>query len=174
MTGSSWRSGCPVGLGDLRLLETVHLGFDGRDRTGLLVLHRDAVAAVDAALTDAYDAGFRIQRMRLVDRYGASDDRSMDANNTSAFNCRPVAGTSRWSQHAYGRAIDLNPIQNPYVQGSTVSPSAGREYLDRSDVRRGMVVRGDAVVRAFADVGWGWGGDFQSSKDWQHFSATGG
>jgi hypothetical protein len=173
VTGSSWRSGCPVGLDDLRLLEIVHRGFDGRDRVGLLVLHRDAVDAVRGALTTAYTSGFRIERMRLVDRYGADDDRSMADNNSSAFNCRRVAGTTRWSEHAYGRAIDLNPVQNPYVRGSTVEPSAGRAYLDRGDVRTGMLVRSGATVQAFLDRGWGWGGDWSTSKDYQHLSATG-
>lgn len=173
MTGNSWRSGCPVGLSSLRLLEIVHRGFDGRDRTGLMVLHRDAVDDVRVALTRSYESGFRIERMRLIDRYGADDDRSMRNNNSSGFNCRRVAGTSRWSEHAYGRAIDLNPIQNPYVAGSTVAPPAGRDYLDRSNVRRGMLVSGDATVTAFKDRGWGWGGDWSSSKDYQHLSSTG-
>jgi poly-gamma-glutamate synthesis protein (capsule biosynthesis protein) len=111
--------------------------------------------------------------MRLVDDYGGSDDASMDADNTSAFNCRNVAGTSRWSEHAYGRAIDINPVENPYVAGSHVSPAAGRAFLDRSQRRPGVVRAGDAVVRAFARVGWGWGGDFSSAQDYQHFSASG-
>jgi hypothetical protein len=173
MTGSSWHAGCPVGLSSLRLLEIVHRGFDGRDRTGLLVLHRDAVDDVRIALTRSYEAGFRIQRMRLIDRYGADDDRSMRDNNSSGFNCRRIAGSNRWSEHAYGRAIDLNPVQNPYVSGGTVAPPAGRDYLDRSDVRRGMLVRGDATVTAFAERGWGWGGDWSSAKDHQHLSSTG-
>jgi hypothetical protein len=173
MRGSSYRSGCPVGPADLRLLEIVHRGFDGRDRVGLLVLHRDAVADVRAALTRSYTAGFRIQRMRLVDRYGADDDRSMAANNTSGFNCRTVGGSTRWSEHAYGRAIDINPVQNPYVSGSTVAPDAGQAYLDRSDVRRGMLVDGDATVTAFEDRGWGWGGNWSSVKDYQHLSSSG-
>ncbi|WP_157041780.1 M15 family metallopeptidase [Nitriliruptor alkaliphilus] len=174
ITGSSWHAGrdCPP-FTDLRLLEIVHRGFDGRDRVGLLVLHRDAVADVRVALTRSYEAGFHIERMRLVDRYGADDDRSMAANNSSAFNCRTVSGSTRWSEHAYGRAIDINPVQNPYVAGSTVEPEAGRAYLDRSNVRRGMLVRGDATVTAFKDRGWGWGGDWSSIKDYMHLSSTG-
>lgn len=174
MTGTSWRTGCPVGLTSLRLLEVVHRGFDGRDRVGLLVLHHDAVADVRSALTRSYTSGFRIERMRLIDRYDGDDDRSMAANNTSAFNCRRIGGSDRWSQHAYGRALDINPVQNPYVSGSTVEPEAGRAYLDRGDVRRGMLVRGDATVTAFQGRGWGWGGDWTSSKDYQHLSRTGG
>ena len=115
-----------------------------------------------------------IRRIWLVDAYGSSDDRSLAANNTSAFNCRFVAGTTRWSEHAYGRAIDLNPVQNPYVSSSGhVSPPSGAAYVDRSKRAKGMIHAGDAVVRAFVAIGWGWGGYWGSPKDYQHFSATG-
>ncbi|MBW3619922.1 MAG: S-layer homology domain-containing protein [Actinobacteria bacterium] len=174
MTGGSWRPGCPVGLDDLRLLSVVHRGMDGRDRWGLLVLHRDGVAdEVALALREAHAEGFAIERMQLVDRFGADDDASMAANNTSAFNCRYVEGTSRWSRHAYGDAVDVNPVQNPYVRGSEVEPSAGRAYLDRDDVRPGMIVRPNALLRALEGAGWGWGGDWSASKDYQHLSRTG-
>ena len=114
--------------------------------------------------------------MRLIDAYGANDRRSMAADNTSAFNCRFVSGKPGvWSQHAYGRAIDINPIENPYVVPSSgyVSPPAGRRFADRSRNAPGMVHRRDAVVRAFAKVGWEWGGRWPGAKDYQHFSATG-
>ena len=114
--------------------------------------------------------------MRLVDDYGASDTKSIDADNTSAFNCRPVTGGTQFSEHAYGRAIDINPIENPYVypDGTTVH-KASEPYLKRSDHRRGMAFRGGVLVRAFADVGWGWGGSWKppSAVDLQHFSSTG-
>ncbi len=100
-------------------------------------------------------------------------NRSIEADNTSAFNCRPVAGMSRWSEHAYGRAIDLDPLENPYVSDGTTSHSASRRYLDRSRQLNGMIHAGDAVVRAFASVGWGWGGSWTGTKDYQHFSASG-
>src|SRR3954447_13807214 len=106
-----------------------------------------------------YAARWPITRMELIDVY-EGDDPSMAADNTSAFNCRPVAGTSRWSEHAFGRAIDLNPVENPYVAGSHVSPPAGQAFVDRAEARPGVVRAGDVVVRAFAAVGWGWGGDF--------------
>jgi hypothetical protein len=173
MTGSSWRSGCPVPLSDLRLLEIVHRDFDGADRVGLMVLHHDAVDDARAALTTSYESGFHVERMRLIDRYGADDDRSMADNNSSAFNCRRITGSSAWSEHAYGRAIDLNPVQNPYVSGSTVLPPAGSAYTDRSDVRRGMLTRDGATVQAFLDRGWGWGGDWSSLEDYMHVSSTG-
>ena len=121
-----------------------------------------------------FETRFPIKRMRLVDRYGADDKRSMAANNTSAFNCRWRGGVCcRWSQHAYGKALDLNPVQNPFIWSGGVSPPAGRNYLDRSDRRRGMVFRRDRVWWAFRAAGWEWGGDWSGEKDYQHFSANG-
>jgi poly-gamma-glutamate synthesis protein (capsule biosynthesis protein) len=111
--------------------------------------------------------------LRLVDDFGGSDDASMAVDNTSAFNCRPVAGTTRWSQHAYGRAIDINPLRNPYVEPGRVSPVEGAAYADRSDVRPGMIVEGGPVVAAFDALGWGWGGRWAGGADYQHFSAAG-
>ena len=171
--GSSYRAGCPVGPADLRLVQVTHLGFDGRPHQGELVVHRAHAAAIVSVFRRLYEARFPVQRLQTVEQYGSDDDRSMAANNTSAFNCRAVAGGTGWSEHAYGAALDVNPVQNPYVRGSSVEPEAGRAYLDRSDVRTGMVVAGDVVVRAFAAVGWEWGGDFRTLKDYQHFSASG-
>jgi hypothetical protein len=174
MTGVSWRPGCPVPLRDLRLVRASHWGFDGRVRTGRIVVHRDVADEVLAVLRRLYAARFPIRRMVPVDAYGASDFRSIEADNTSAFNCRPVEGTTRWSEHAYGRAIDLNPIENPYVYADgTTSHRASRPYLRRSPYRPGMAVEGGVVVRAFDAVGWSWGGRWSGIKDYQHFSASG-
>jgi hypothetical protein len=122
-----------------------------------------------------YRDRYPIRRMRLIDKYGASDRKSMAADNTSAFNCRFVAGRPGvWSQHAYGRAIDVNPIENPYVTSSGhVSPPAGRPFADRSRKVPGMIHAGDATVRAFAAAGWEWGGNWSWPKDYQHFSSNG-
>jgi hypothetical protein len=111
MTGSSWHRGCPVRIRDLRLLKLDYWRFDGTVRRGRLIVHEDQAFRVKRVFSKLFDAHFRIKRMRLIDAYDGSDDRSMDANNTSAFNCRFVAGTTSWSQHAYGRAIDINPIR---------------------------------------------------------------
>lgn len=173
MRGVSWHPGCPVPLRDLRLLTMPYWGFDGTVHRGRMVVRFRQSRKVLRVFRRLYNRQFPIRRMRLIDAYGGSDAKSMAANNTSAFNCRKVAGTNRWSEHAYGRAIDINPVQNPYVRGSTVEPAAGRRYLDRSNVRKGMVVRPGPVVRAFARVGWRWGGDWHSAKDYQHFSRTG-
>jgi len=173
MTGVSWRPGCPVVLRDLRLLTLTHWSFDGRARTGRLIVHRDVAREVVAAFRDLYAARFPIRRLQLIDAYGGSDFRSIEADNTSAFNCRYVDGTTRWSNHAYGRAIDVNPIENPYVSGGSTSHVASRPYVDRARHRPGMAYEGGALVRAFDRIGWGWGGRWTSVKDYQHFSETG-
>jgi D-alanyl-D-alanine carboxypeptidase len=173
MTGVSWRPGCPVGLRDLRLLRLSHWGFDGRARTGQLIVHRDVARELVEVFRDLYAARFPIRRMVPVDAYGGSDFRSIEADNTSAFNCRFVEGTTRWSNHASGTAIDVNPIENPYVSGGRTSHRASRPYVDRSHRRPGMAYEGGALVRAFDRIGWGWGGRWTSVKDYQHFSASG-
>jgi hypothetical protein len=173
MTGVSWRPGCPVALRDLRLLTLTHWGFDGRVRTGRLIVHRDVARPMVSAFRELYAARFPIRRMVPVDAYGASDFRSIEADNTSAFNCRFVEGTTRWSNHAYGTAIDVNPIENPYVSGGRTSHAASRPYVDRARRRPGMAFEGGALVRAFDRIGWGWGGRWTSVRDYQHFSASG-
>jgi hypothetical protein len=171
--GSSHRAGCPVAVADLRLVTVTHLRFDGRTAQGELVVHRDAADAVVRVFRELLAARFPVAQVRTVEAYGGDDARSMAANNTSAYNCRRTTGGTAWSEHAHGRALDLNPVQNPYVRGRTVLPAAGRGYVDRSRPRPGMVRAGDVVVRAFAAAGWEWGGDFTSLKDYQHFSASG-
>ncbi len=174
MVGVSWHRGCPVGLNDLRLLKVRHWGFDGRVHRGRLVVHEDSARGMTRAMRRLFRLHFPIRRMRLVDAYGADDHRSMDADNTSAFNCRFVAGTDEWSEHAYGRAIDVNPVENPYADSDGyVSPPAGAPYFDRSQRAKGLIHRRGPVVDAFAAIGWEWGGDWSWPKDFQHFSASG-
>jgi len=174
MVGVSWHRGCPVGLRDLRLLTLTHWGFDGEVHRGRLVVNRDAARPVLRAMRSLFRLHFPIRKMHLVDAYGASDHRSMAADNTSAFNCRFVAGTHRWSEHAYGHAIDVNPVENPYSDGQGyVSPPNGAPFDDRAQRARGMIHGGGPVVHAFADVGWAWGGYWDWPKDYQHFSAGG-
>ncbi len=174
MTGVSWHPGCPVPLSDLRLIALTYRGFDGRAHTGLLVANRDAASAIVGVFRKLYAARFPIRRMQLVDAYGGDDYRSIEADNTSAFNCRAATGSTHWSQHAYGRAIDVNPIENPYVSGGASSHRASTPYLDRSRPRPGMAFGGGVLVEAFRSAGWGWGGSWNAIKDYQHFSATGG
>jgi len=158
MTAVSWHEGCPVPLRNLRLVRISYWGFDDEAHAGRLVVHRGWADQILAVFERLYDRRFPIRRVRLVDRYDADDRASMRHDNTSAFNCRYVSGTTTWSQHAYGRAIDINPVENPYVVGSHVSPHRGRSFVGRSDVPPGMVVRHDVVWRAFHRIGWGWGG----------------
>lgn len=170
----SWRRGCPVGPVELRLLRADYWGFDKRVHRGELIVHRDHARRVLVVLEKLFKAGYPIERLELVDAYRADDDRSMAANNTSGFNCRRVSGSSSWSEHAVGRAIDLNPLRNPYVTlGGRVSPPAGRPYANRARRAAGMIHANDLVVRAFAAAGWRWGGDWSGSRDYQHFSSTG-
>lgn len=166
----SWRSGCPVPRSDLRYLRMTYLGFDGAAHRGEMVVHRTAAPKIISVFRRAYNARFPIYRMRLVDDYRGSDDASMAANNTSAFNCRRTSGGTAWSQHSYGRAVDINPVQNPYVARGVVEPPAGKSYVTRSPLRKGMVTW--TVRDAFADIGWYWGGNWRYSKDYQHFSSN--
>ena len=175
MKGISWRPGCPVGLHDLRLVEVTYWGFDQAAHKGRLVVRAGLAQGMLRVMETLYRNRFPIRRMRLIDAYGASDRKSMAADNTSAFNCRFVSGRPGvWSQHAYGRAIDLNPVENPYVTSSGyVSPPAGRPYAKRSRRAPGMVHAGDATKPAFAKAGWEWGGNWPWPRDYQHFSSNG-
>ena len=173
MTGVSWHAGCPVGLADLRVLTVSFWGFDRRAHSGTLIVHRSVAAPVVRVLARLYAARFPIRRMTPVDAYGGDDFRSIEADNTSAFNCRAATGSSHWSQHAYGKAIDLDPLENPYVSGGKTSHPGSRRYLDRGLQLPGMIHAGDVVVRAFAAEGWGWGGSWMGIRDYQHFSVNG-
>ena len=173
MTPSVWRPGCPVGLSSLRRVSLPFIGFVGRLMRGALVVHRSVAGEVVSVFRTLYRARFPIRRMRPIEAYGGDDFRSIEADNTSAFNCRPATGSSRWSEHAYGRAVDLNPLENPYVSGGGTSHRASVPYLDRSSYRPGMAVEGGLVVAAFDRAGWGWGGRWSGIRDYQHFSASG-
>jgi hypothetical protein len=174
MIGVSWHAGCPVPLDRLRLVRLTFWGFDRSAHRGRLVVRRAWARSTVRVFGRLYEARFPIRRMRLIDAYGGDDMRSMKADNTSAFNCRYRDGVCcTWSQHAYGRAIDVNPVENPYFGPWGVSPPNGADYVDRSPIRRGMIAHGDATWRAFAAVGWEWGGDWGSTKDYQHFSSNG-
>lgn len=170
---ASWRPGCPVGLDDLRLVTLDHWGYDGQEHTGELVVHADHAESMVRVFRALFDARYPIERIELVDAFGGDDAASTLANNTAAFNCRYVVGRPGvWSEHASGRAIDVNPLVNPY----TLDPNVGRpelaRFLDRDHDALGMIRPGDAAVTAFANEGWTWGGTW-SSPDFQHFSATG-
>jgi len=172
----SWRPGCPVGPAGLRRVRLVYWGFDGRPHTGTLVVAQAVVTDVVTVFRGLYRQRFPIRSMRPVDDFDASDPASMAADNTSAFNCRYAVapGSPAWSAHAYGTAIDVNTVENPYLDRGSVLPPAGRAYLDRSAYRPGMAVPGGVLVAAFAAAGWSWGGRWSTAPDYQHFSRSGG
>jgi hypothetical protein len=175
MTPAVWRPGCPVGLSDLRRVTLTYVGFDGRSHRGALVVNRSVAAPVVRAFGQLYAARFPIRRMIPIEAYRGSDFDSIEADNTSAFNCRSATGSSHWSEHAYGRAIDLDPIENPYVSNGATSHPASRPYVDRRRVRNrpGVITDGGIVTRVFGRIGWGWGGRWSGTRDYQHLSAGG-
>ena len=174
VTGKSWKRSCPVPLDDLRLVVVRYVDFAGATKQGPLVVNRKYADDIASVMATLYRERFPIEHIALVDDYGANDDRSTLANNTSAFNCRSVQGTSHWSQHAFGAAIDINPLQNPYVRatGRVLDPKAV-QFKDRSLSEPGMITAGGPVTEAFTKIGWGWGGSFSTTKDYQHFSSNG-
>jgi hypothetical protein len=173
MTGVSWHPGCPVALSELRLLRLSYWGFDHAVHQGELIANASAAAGLTRAFGLLFAARFPIRQMRVVDDFGGDDERSMLADNTSAFNCRLVPGTSVWAQHAYGLAVDMNPFENPEIRDGQADPAAATAWADRSRSSPAMIREGDAAWRAFRSIGWTWGGDWRSLKDYMHFSANG-
>ena len=171
--GTSWERGCPVPLRRLRYVHVVFHGFDGRPHTGELVVRAGHARNVADVFRRIYRARFPIAQMTLPTSSRRDRTPSGDGNGTGGMVCRATTGGSSYSAHAYGLAIDLNPFQNPYLKRGLVIPERARSYLDRSWHRPGMIRRGGLVVRAFARIGWSWGGDWHTLKDYQHFSATG-
>jgi hypothetical protein len=170
MTGASWHpdTRCPDWR-ELALIEMSHWGFDGAVCDGELVVAAEVADDVVSAFERIFEARFPIERMVRIDVYGGDDNRSMEANNTSGFNFRTVAGLDVLSLHSFGSAIDINPVQNPYVAGDRILPPAATAYLDRSQLRPGMILRPGPVTAAFDAIGWQWGGDWNPRKDYHHF-----
>jgi hypothetical protein len=176
-----WRPGCPVALSDLRLLTVTTWGFDGRPYQGQLIVNENAAAPLASVFKRLYRQRFPIRHLRLDDLYGPRKGRPKDGDVSGSFHCRqavpsPCVGGSRsgsWSNHAYGLAIDLNPVENPYVGCGRTRDQRRSPYMDRSRLRKGMVT--PAVIAAFRTIGWGWGGSWTgATKDYMHFSHTGG
>ncbi|HUR51429.1 MAG TPA: M15 family metallopeptidase [Mycobacteriales bacterium] len=171
--GESYRPGCPVPITDLRYLTLSFRGFDGRAHTGELVVAAKAAASTVRVFRALFAQGFPIEEMRLPTTADLTAPPTGDGNDTAAFVCRAARGQKRFSAHAYGLAIDVDPFQNPFVRDDLVLPELASAYRDRSWSRPGMMLRGSAAVRAFTREGWTWGGDFHRPKDYQHFSLTG-
>lgn len=170
---SSWGDDCPVGLDQLIYLRMSHYGFDRRFHTGEMIVNSAVVEDVVGVFRKLHEARFPIEQMRVIAAEEIDAHPTGDFNDTTSFVCRPAVGSGAWSQHAYGLAIDINPFHNPYLKGDLVLPELASVYLDRDDVRPGMIVEGDVVTRAFDDIGWGWGGRWNSLDDWMHFSQNG-
>jgi hypothetical protein len=173
--GKSWHQGCPVPARDLRTIRLRFWGFDGAAHTGYLVANAAAVPALRHVFHAIFRARFPLHQMVPIEAYGGNDNRSMSHDNTSGFNCRYAVanGPKSWSEHAYGEAVDVDPRENPYTLDGHVYPPSGKGYVDRSRHRRGMIFASGPVVHAFDAVGWGWGGRWSSSPDYQHFSVNG-
>lgn len=173
--GGTWHVGCPVDPSELRLLQLTYWGFDNTSHLGTIIVNASVVDQIIEVFSNLYTDRFPIEEMVPQAAYGGNDNAAAAADDTSGFNCRYAVapGPPQWSMHAYGEAIDVNDVQNPYVAGSTIIPEAGAEYLDRSDVRPGMVVPGGSVVDAFKAIGWEWGGNWVGTTDYQHFSING-
>ncbi|WP_245966678.1 M15 family metallopeptidase [Sphaerisporangium album] len=171
----SWREGCPVPPRDLRKITMTYWGFDKKPHTGELVVNEAVADDVVSIFKQLYDWRYPITRMETIDKYGASDFDSIEADNTSAFNCRRVAGSSSWSKHSYGKAVDINPRENPWVEpDGSVAHDNARRFAERPLHKPGVINDGDRVVRLFEKYGWEWGGYFNGAKDYQHFAKGGG
>ncbi|MGK2928141.1 MAG: M15 family metallopeptidase [Acidimicrobiales bacterium] len=168
---STWSEACPVDLDQLRYMTLPFWGFDGLLHTGELLVHADAVAVVVAGFSALFDRRFPIESMQITTVAGLDAPMTGDGNNTSAFVCRPSRGSTSWSEHARGRAVDINPFHNPYVKGDLVLPELASIYADRGALRPGMLTADD--VAGFTSAGWGWGGGWHSLKDHMHLSADG-
>lgn len=175
MMGKSYRKNRYVKLKDLRYVKVLHYGFDGKVKKGELVVNKKIAKKIVRIFYELYQKKYPIQKMKLIDQYNANDERSMRANNSSAFNYRKISGSSRLSNHAYGFAIDINPRINPWVKGNKVSPSNGKVYRQRKTkkckgkYRKYMIHKNDSIYKIFKKYGFSWGGDWKSSKDYQHF-----
>jgi hypothetical protein len=167
---TTWHPGCPVAPEDLRQLTLAYLDFNGKQRTGILLVNKDLADEVVRIFQSLFQHGFPIEHMAPIEDYGGDDDASMAANNTSAFNCRDATGKPGvFSNHSWGRAIDINPLTNPYVKGDKVLPPAGRRYLDRTKAFRGSILKDSFIVQEFEKAGWTWGGRWPDRQDYQHF-----
>ena len=170
---TTWHPGCPVPPDDLRQLTLSFHDFDDRTRTGTLVVNRELANEVVRIFENLYQHDFRIERMVPIEEYAGNDDASMAANNTSAFNCRDATGKPGvFSNHSWGRAIDINPLTNPYVKGEKVLPPAGAKYIDRTKTFAGSILKDGYVVHLFENSGWTWGGRWPDRQDYQHFEKS--
>jgi hypothetical protein len=149
-------------------------GFDGLAHMGEMVVSSEYAAGVIEVFRRLWEARFPIEELRVQTRDEMEAAPTGDGNVTGSFECRPVVGQSGgWSMHAYGLALDINPFHNPYVKGEAIAPELASAYLDRDNLRPGMILEGDGAVTGFEEMGWEWGGHWSTAKDWMHFSSNG-
>ena len=173
--GGSYKSYCPISLSDLRYIKLKYIGFDNKEHTGELIVNKSIAKDIVSIFKKLYEARYPIKQMRLVSDFGASDFASIEADNTSAFNCRYVDGTHKWSNHTFGKAIDINPIENPYVSRSGhTSHKKSYQFVKRvrknsSAAYKALILKNDYITKLFKAHGFRWGGDWRCCKDYQHF-----
>ncbi|MEA1880145.1 MAG: M15 family metallopeptidase [Campylobacterota bacterium] len=176
LQGQSWKKGCPVSLEDLRYLHIKHLNFQGKTVLGEMIVHKDVAREVVDLFYELYEMQYPIYKMDLISKYRGNDWQSIESGNTSAFNCRNATGSKKWSKHSYGKAIDINPIENPYIaRNGYISHKASEKYRKRVHKNRGyadkaVLLKNDKATKIFEKYGWKWGGDWSGVKDYQHFS----
>ncbi|MGH3459791.1 M15 family metallopeptidase [Aeromicrobium sp.] len=170
---STWKPGCPVRRDQLDWVRVTYRGFDGQRHTGELLTHEDVSADLVRVFRDLWKARFPIEEMRITEKRELDLKPTGDGNNIGSFVCRPRRGGTEFSEHARGLAIDINPFQNPYRRGEVVIPELASAYLDRENVRPGMIFEGGPVVTAFDAIGWQWGGRWRNLTDLHHFSRNG-
>jgi hypothetical protein len=169
IVGCSWREGSPVKINSLKYLTITYYGFDDKAHLGELILNESVASEVVEIFKELYNIKYPIHKIKLIDDYGGSDELSMKDYNSSAFCYREIIDSKKISKHAYGLAIDINPVENPYVKGKEILPDIGKEFIDRANIRKGMITKEDPCYKAFKKRGWSWGGDWTSLKDYQHF-----
>lgn len=169
MKGKTYRENSEIDFDDLAYLKVRYCDFSHQIADGELIVHRSVAKEVLEIFEMLLDAEYEIEKIRLCDEYDGDDEASMGDNNSSAFNFRNVAGTQELSLHALGRAIDINPLYNPYIVGEKVSPANGEPYVDRERSFAHKIDHHDLCFKVFKSKGWLWGGDWESSKDYQHF-----
>lgn len=169
ISGITLPESAKIGRRDLRYLTVRHIGFDGREHTGELICDRRLAAELLEIFRELYEARYPIEKIRLADEYGGDDDKIMADNNSSCFNYRFIANTETLSMHGRGRAVDINPLYNPYIQNGAVMPANAAPYADRTADFPHKITHDDVCFKIFAAHGWSWGGDWISSKDYQHF-----
>jgi len=166
----TWRQGCPVSFNELAAVHVTYWGFDNKPHQGLLIVHKELAKEVVHIFHKLYVHRFPIHSMKTMDEFKGQDEASMAANNTSAFNCRTLTGIpGLFSQHSYGRAIDINPILNPYVDGKEILPKSGKKFVTRQQDLPGKITKKSIIYQIFMEYDWDWGGHWLDVQDYHHF-----